>query len=495
VIEREVKLLVDPGVELPPPEELMHRLGDWTVQDIEQEATYFDTPDLRLTRSGASLRYRSDDGWTVKLPEGREGATFTRAEHGFPGEPGPPPPAAADLVRVWVRSGILGEVARIHTRRRKIRVFDDRGASVGEIDDDEVTATAPLPVQFHEVEVEMSDAADPRLVETLLQRLRDAGAGTGDSATKVARVLGDRATEPPDLAPPRPLHRDSSLADLVQACVATSVQRLFVNDPVVRIGEDPEGIHQARVATRRLRSDLRTFRPVLDTRWSEPLRTELKWLGEELGRVRDADVLLGLLEAKAADLPPIDEAPAHVLLDRLRDLRSRDRGALLEGVASARYATLLDQLVDAAAAPTMRHPDHTTRASRAVGRLAARPWKQLRKKVRRLGPVPADAELHEVRKQAKQARYAVEAIAPVAGKRAPAHAQRIAALQDVLGDHHDAVVAAAWLRDAAQDIGDPDVAFVAGVMAAAFAADQRRLRSEWRAVWRRAERRSLSRYS
>lgn len=197
MIEREVKLLVEPGVELPEPDQLMHRLGDWTVEDVEQDATYFDPPDLRLTRSGASFRYRSDDGWTVKLPEGREGAAFTRAEHTFPGKPGPPPLAAVDLVRSWVRSGVLGEVAHIHTRRRRIHVYDDTGVAVGEIDDDEVTATVPVPVRFHEVEVEMDATAHPQLVDALVQRLRDAGAGTGESTSKVARVLGDRATEAP----------------------------------------------------------------------------------------------------------------------------------------------------------------------------------------------------------------------------------------------------------------------------------------------------------
>ncbi len=299
----------------------------------------------------------------------------------------------------------------------------------------------------------------------------------------------------PDLEPPRAIDRDSSVTDLVQACVASSARRLLDNDPVVRTGDDPEGVHQARVATRRLRSDLRTFRPVLDARWSEPLRDELEWLGEALGRVRDADVLLGLLESKAADLPPDQEPSARVLLGRLRDARARDRDALLEAMGSARYASVIDRLVDGAAAPVMRHPERTTRATKAVGRLAGRPWKQLRKKVRRLGEVPADAELHEVRKQAKQARYAVEAVAPVAGRHAVPHARRIAAVQDVLGDHHDAVVAAAWLHDAAYDLGDPGVAFVAGVMAAAFARDQQRLRSEWTTAWKHVVRRNRYRYS
>ncbi|MCU1457290.1 MAG: hypothetical protein JWL73_1382, partial [Actinomycetia bacterium] len=104
MIEREVKLLVDPGVDLPPPDQLVHDLGDWTLEEVDQRASYYDSADLRLTRADVSLRYRSDDGWTVKLPQSRKRQSFVRAEHHFPCDSGSPPAAAADLVRAWIRS-------------------------------------------------------------------------------------------------------------------------------------------------------------------------------------------------------------------------------------------------------------------------------------------------------------------------------------------------------------------------------------------------------
>lgn len=486
--EREFKLFVEPGVELPAPEELLDRLGDWAVEELEQEAVYFDTPDLRLTRAGVSLRYRSDDGWTVKLPEARDGSMFLRGEQTFAGERGAPPQPAAELVRAWARAAELGEVAHIRTQRRKIHVYDRDGCSVGEIDDDHVTASVPDSVRFREVEVEMGEDADPRLVDALVTRLEEAGAGTGVSMPKIARVLGERALEPPDLLRPGPLDHHATLEDLVQASIARSVERLVDNDPIVRIGEDPEGVHQARVATRRLRSDLRTFRPILDPRWSEPLRAELRWLGEHLGRVRDADVLLGLLASKSEELPADEHVMARGLIARLRGARARDRDVLLDALRSPRYAALLDRLVDAARAPRMRDPERTTPVARAVGKLARRPWKQLRKKVRQLPVVPTDADLHEVRMRAKQARYALEAISPVAGRQARRAAKRVADLQGVLGDHHDAVVATGWLHEAARESDGTELAFVAGKIAGSFAADQRRLRSEWRKTWKRADR-------
>ncbi len=76
----------------------------------------------------------------------------------------------------------------------------------------------------------------------------------------------------------------------------------------MRLDVDPEGVHQARVASRRLRSDLRTFRTALDPAWAEPLREELRWLGTVLGEARDADVLFDRMRGRAGTIPP-PEAP------------------------------------------------------------------------------------------------------------------------------------------------------------------------------------------
>ena len=74
--------------------------------------------------------------------------------------------------------------------------------------------------------------------------------------------------------------------------IAVQVGELIAHDPGTRLGDDPEELHQARVATRRLRAVLRAARPLLDPGWTESLRAELSWLGGALGPVRDLDVLL-----------------------------------------------------------------------------------------------------------------------------------------------------------------------------------------------------------
>jgi CHAD domain-containing protein len=491
--EREAKLLADPAVELPEPDTLLAGIGQWAQEEIHQDADYYDTSDLRLTRAGVSLRHRSDDGWTVKLPESRSGATLVRQEHAFAGVHSAPPPAAVDLVTAWTRSRPLEKVARIRTHRRKLHVRNEHGDRIGEIDDDDVTATVlrQPQVRFREIEVEVDEGADPGLVETVVKRLRRVGIGEGTSMPKIARALGDAALAPPDLVPPDEINRASTLGDLVRASISGSVRQLVDHDPVIRASEEPEGIHKARVATRRLRSDLKTFRPVLDRKWSEPLRSELRWLGEELGRVRDADVLLGLLEAKAQKLPDSRQGDAGALLDRLREMRDRDRELLLHALRSDRYTKLLDQLVEAANAPRLRPGMAHRRGSKSVGTLVRKPWKRLVKRVKRLPSSPPDTELHTIRKRAKQARYALEAVTPVMGRAAAKAANRLAHLQDVLGEHQDAVVAVEWLSAAAKDSNGTAIPFAAGELAGSFEADRRELQKAWTKAWKRARSQGL----
>ncbi len=488
--EREVKLTLPAGTTLPAPESLVDGLGDWSLEQVDQHATYFDTPDLALTRAGASLRYRSDDGWTVKIPRPRDGATFVRDEYRFPGPEGHPPHAATDLVQAWTRSQSVREVARVHTKRRKIHLYDKRRQPVIEIDEDNVVATdgTGRTSRFREVEVESTGADGSDLVDTLVDRLQEAGAVPGDPMPKVTRALGDHAATPPDLSRATPIDKTATVEELVRSSIVRGTQLLVDHDPIVRVGEDAEGVHQARVATRRLRSDLRTFRPILDVAWCESLRTELHWLGELLGHVRDADVLLGQLGEKGERLTDERRINLKELIHRLQDMRSRDRTALLDAMRSERYTALLDHLVAAARSPRIRPEVAGRAASQVVAKLVRRPVRRLRKHIRHLAHVPANADLHDARKRAKHARYALETAAPLLGKRAARQARRLAELQDILGDHQDTVVAGAWLREAARDPGGSEAPFEAGYVACLFDAEGARLRKQWPATWKRAER-------
>jgi CHAD domain-containing protein len=256
-----------------------------------------------------------------------------------------------------------------------------------------------------------------------------------------------------------------------------------------RLGDHPEDVHQARVATRRLRSDLRTFRAFIDAEWVSEIRDELRWLAGRLGAVRDTDVLLERLQKQAKALPALDQRPAFALLRRLTADRETARGELLVALSSDRYADLVENLVHAARAPRLS-PEADAPAQRVLPEVVRRPWKHLESAVGALGSSPQDEQLHEVRIRAKRARYAAEAVAAVIGKPAARLASALADVQSVLGDLQDATVAEAWLRAAASSARGSQ-AVVAGQLVGVQHQEMERARKQWRAAWKAASKKSL----
>ena len=275
----------------------------------------------------------------------------------------------------------------------------------------------------------------------------------------------------------------------VRDALDSSVARLIAHEPGVRKGEDPEAVHQARVATRRLRSDLRTFRDLLDAEWARGLRDELAWLAGALGAVRDADVLLDRLRGTAARVPDSDRRVADGVLIGLEVDRDAARAVLLEVLDSRRYHELIERLQEAARAPALT-PAAAAPAADTLPGLVRKPWRKLADAVDALDDPATDVALHDVRKRAKRVRYAAEAAAPVSGKRARRFAKALANVQDVLGEHHDAVVAEQWLRDAL-DAATPRQTFVIGQLAALERAAADESRSGWPQAWKAASRKRL----
>jgi CHAD domain-containing protein len=269
--------------------------------------------------------------------------------------------------------------------------------------------------------------------------------------------------------------------------IAQSVSALLYHDPLVRTSGDPEAVHQARVATRKLRSHLRTFGPLLDPEWTEPLRSELGWLALGLGEVRDREVLLERLRERAKSLPANDLRSAAAVLHLLEVDIEALRKKLMTDLDSTRYVDLLERLVAAAHAPATL-PDADQPAAAVLPALATGPWRRLRSAVKNLPDPPADADLHRIRILAKRARYAAEAVAPVVGPGAAAFARYAAKLQTILGEHQDSVTAQAWLRSTR--IGGRR-AFVAGELIAMENVAAEEARKKWPKVWKSLDRKTL----
>jgi len=484
-LEREAKLQAPAAFRLP---ELG---GDGLVaRDRERErlvTVYVDTPDLRIVRWGCSLRHRQGEGWTVKLPSGGNGSQLVRMEVNFEGEDAQKlPSAAADLLRAYVRDGELGPVARLRTIRRGVEITDEEGTPLAVVTDDEVSVMDGRRVasRFRELEVELEPAGDADVADDLVRRLEEAGAGPVDNVPKLVRALGPRAASPPDVQVPE-VAEDASVIQVVRLELATSVVRLFHHDPGVRRGDDPEDVHQARVATRRLRSALRTFRDVLEPSWATSQRDTLRWLADDLGAVRDAEVLRDRIRSREPLLPESDRQSLEDLLETLEDTRDEARERLLEGMRSPRYMSLLEDLVAAAREPRVLEEIADERAATALLPTLDGPWKHLKSALDQASEDPSDASLHGARIRAKRVRYAAEAVTPVFGKRAAEFAKAAADLQEVLGEHQDSVVARAWLREVAEEGSN---AFVAGELSAIEA----QAAADARAAWPRA-RKAVSR--
>lgn len=453
-------------------------LGERTITTV-----VWDTPDLRLARWGASLTHRAGEGWAVELPTADE---RSHTVHRIAGEEDSVPTGVLDLVAAFARTAEVRPMVRLTTLRRAIGLIDEAGRTVVEVDDHApVPAVAGHPDGGRELEVAALAGAPGSLLRQVVRHLEAAGASVDGAAAALRHTAGDAV--PPEVEPGG-LGRRATAGDVVRRAIAGGTVRLIRHDAAVRLGGDPEAVHQARVAARRLRSDLRTFAPLLAEEWSRPLREELRWLGALLGRVRDGEVLLEELQAAVHRLPVEDAGAAAELLAGLRSEIADDRERLLEAMRSPRYRELLDRLVEASHNPALL-AEAEGRATTVLPRLVRRPWRRLRRDARGLDAGSTDAELHAVRIRAKRARYAAEAAAPVLGGRAKRFAGAVADLQSVLGAHQDAVVAVEWLRRGRAGSSAP--AFAAGQLAGLERQTAAVARVRWPRAWRAARRRKL----
>lgn len=458
------------------------------------DAAYFDTADLRLIRSGVTLRQRSggdDEGWHLKLPAGGVGE---RVELRLPPDNGSAVPSElVDLTLARTRGAPLAQVARLHTERTTWRLLDGDTAVAEVVSDDVHGETGSGPAaHWHEVEVELL-AGERRLLDVVQDRLLELGARPSTSSSKVGRVLGGSLPE----GSPAASTQDGSAGAVVLAYLADQIEAILANDPKAR-RDEPDAVHQLRVATRRARSTLQAFRRILDRDRTEPIVAELKWLGTVLAGPRDAEVqrsrLLGRLRALDVDLrvgPVISRVDEHLFGEH-----ATARESMLEQLRGQRYLDLLDQLQRLLDDPPLATKANG-RAAKVLPGLAGKAQRRVRRAVARYeqGGPGADAALHEIRKAAKRARYAADAVAPTLGKPARRSANRLKAIQSLLGDHQDTVVSRQLLRSLAMAAHDAhENEFSYGLLHERDAAEAQRLRAQLPDAWRRAERNKARRW-
>jgi CHAD domain-containing protein len=497
-IEREVKLGVWPGFELPDLNGTLDGAAASGPEEWRLEAVYFDTPDLRLLRRGVTVRFRRGEEpaevWTAKLPEETPALGASRHEISIPGKASSMPALLEDLARGWALGAPLMPVARLRTVRHRTTLRHPNGETLAVVDDDEVSILqrSRVAARFRELELELADGAPSKLLMRLARRMRSAGAQPIDRIPKLVRALGPPALAPWDLASPK-LRPRPAAGELIRAGLVASAARLVDHLASVVLDQDPEGVHQARVGIRRLRSDLRTVRSLLDGGTVGALRRELDWLGSQLGEVRDLDVLLARLHTDVESLDAADRRGADAVLAKAAEDRAAAYERLRSDLRTPRCAAVLEDTARLATAPPFEARTAKRPAAEILPHLVRQDLRELLREAKRHGDAPDDAALHRLRIGVKRVRYAAELTAPVAGKRARRAAQGLARAQDVLGDHNDACTAVVALRTLGERTNSSG-AWAAGLLGGLQLARAAECRTRFTAVWADATKAKLWRW-
>jgi CHAD domain-containing protein len=443
-LERETKLSVDDDFRMPDLGSLVPAGGILQTALINLDSTYFDTAERDLLNANVTLRRReggpTDTGWQLKLPTGAD-RTEVRLP---PGEGAGVPKELRDLTGGLRRGRGLRQVARIRSERTTYRLSDASGNLLVEVADDQVRATTlgdtAVISTWREVEVELG-TGDKRLVGAIVKRLRAAGARPSDDSSKLAKAMGESPAGHAAQVNTVPPAEWSTVGTLAIAYVLEQRQGLLDGDLELRGGFD--AIHRTRVASRRLRSTLRTYRALFVADRAAALDAELRWYGGLLGAVRDPDVLREHLRGVIADLP--DQLVLGPVLSRIdQDLigeRAQQHRALLRALNSRRYFALLDAVDQWVADPPFTAVAHEP--TKHATKWAEHAQAKLNRRLRTAAKSPDEPDLvHRARKAAKRARYAMELATPaLPSKVAKKSIKKARAIQDTLGEFQDSVVA------------------------------------------------------
>jgi CHAD domain-containing protein len=256
-----------------------------------------------------------------------------------------------------------------------------------------------------------------------------------------------------------------------------------------------------RVATRRMRSTLSTFGRVLDAPGVEDLEQRLRELAAALGVVRDAEVLLERFDARLDSLPP--ELVLGPVRDRLHQSLAADRlqgrTALLATLSSSAYGRLLDDLTDLVASEPKAAGPRSRPAKDVLPKLVAHRYRKLARRASRAATATGSDRalaLHQTRKSAKQLRYAAEAVEQAFGRPAAALAKQAEAIQEILGEHQDSVVASQRLKilSITANASEGESAFTYGVLVGLEQEAGNAARQEFDDDWKEASRKRYRRW-
>lgn len=425
-IEVETKYSVEPDAATPDLTRILNVHSAEPTREYELSAIYYDTRDLRLTRSKITLRRRTggkDDGWHLKLPDAGGGRLELSAPIASPGADGEPvPEALLSQVRAVVRGHRLSPIAQVDNLRAESTLVAENGEPVADFCDDRVTAwsllpeASPSPQQWREWEFELAEPVahtklGRQILESADEQLTTVGAVDSRSPSKLLTALGESFTLAP--TPPTPLvfrkydDRDEAFAGVLHAIIATR-DSLIEQDPGARRG-DRRCVSAMLNAVRDLRSVLSMFIELFDhERWDNRIATvasleaELKQLTGVLHRAGDADAVArqvhALLDSDATNL--VDERARQRLIHDVDSRKRRSYYRVSAALESERYLTMLDTLDEFLADPPLPGRMERRKTTAIIVRAVKRAYVDFKKLRRSALDVFDDPEVTEAEYEA-----------------------------------------------------------------------------------------------
>ena len=458
------------------------------------KAVYYDTPKRALRRDGFSFRVRQSGArftQTVKAESGNDPLRRGEWEATVPSM-APDIALAMPLVSDKLRADLERHpveavfTSDIHRHQRLV----DLPSGTIEVAFDQGHLTSgdrSLPVS--EIELELKSGS-PSAIWELALRLAEHGSVKPSIRTKSARGF-DLAADTPPRAPKPPKLRldpstslDEAFSEILRSCLLHLLQSL----PAAEDGRDPEGMHQLRVALRRLRSALDLMRSVVSLNKLDLMRAEAKWLAASLSGARDWDVFRQETLRTVAD-----GCPSVTGFDTLGELADERRATCYDNARLAladrrcQYFVIgLGAWIEARGWRSEVAPEGLAQLAEpaihfARNILSAQHAKVL-KRGRRFKSLPTE-ERHRVRLAAKKLRYVADFLLPLCGQRKSARrfSRRLADLQQELGVYNDMATTTSLLADVDADSTGSGMAAaaIAGWQAHAMVGIEARLLKAW----------------
>ncbi len=478
---------------------------------IHQDDLYLDTFDWRLFRRGLSLRLRRANEkvlYTLKSIGTFEEGRAERRELEVRDSVADPTAAhvkeiQAEIADIIYPRRLVGQLT-VRTERQPYMVTSPGNAQIELVFDTSGFLARGFNKprrtrRLFEMEAELRKGS-PAELDTLKQHLTATLCLTPSGQSKLETAIERLGVVFPAKNPPPQLQvkMDDRFDQAVQKIFAFQIQRLDENIPGVLSDIDTEFVHQARVATRRMRSLIRLFGGAIPERTGSRFAEELLWMGSLFGDVRDLDVfLLNLSHFKQAiEIAPrssIDTLTKQIAKDRLAYLAK-----LKTGLASTRWRQLHSRLVTFAGRTAAKNPSAPlalVALSAAVPPIITARFDAMIAQGNRVVAKPDLESFHKLRIRFKKLRYALEFVSPAYGHSLQPLIAEVVKIQDCLGDLQDTVFTRALidrlLKRWRGSVLDPRMLFMLGELYGLQGEIARTKQAEFHHIWKRFDQEAL----